>query len=202
MSNNLFSIIKNYFITISIFIILISIFFIPAFSNVTITNTSQNELPNHQIITSTDIIWPLPGYTRISSYFGYRTAPTIGATSFHGGVDIPSPSGTNIISAISGKVTKTGFMGSGGCSVVIQNDCYTIIYHHVSPSYIVKVGDFVVQGQIVAHVGPKNVYGFSNNPYRDGNRESYKRGYNWASFAFYCEEKWEICESVRVVLIV
>ena len=71
MSNNLFSIIKNYFITISIFIILISIFFIPAFSNVTITNTSQNELPNHQIITSTDITWPLHGYTRISSYFGY-----------------------------------------------------------------------------------------------------------------------------------
>lgn len=170
MSNNLFNIIKNYFITISIFIILISIFFIPAFSNITITNNSQNESSNFQITTLSDFTWPLPGYTRISSYFGYRTAPTVGATSFHGGVDIPAPSGTNIISAISGKVTKTSFMGSGGCSVVIQNDCYTVVYHHVSPNYIVKVGDVVLQGQIVANVGPKNVYGFSNNPYRDGNR--------------------------------
>ena len=169
MSKKLFNIIKIYFFIISFFIILISIFFIPAFSKITITNNSQNELSNFKIITSNNITWPVPGYTRISSYFGYRTAPTVGATSFHGGVDIPAPSGTNIISAISGKITKTGFMGSGGCSVVIQNNCYTVIYHHVSPNYIVKVGDFVVQGQIVAHVGPKNVYGFSNNPYRDGN---------------------------------
>ena len=143
MSKKLFNIIKIYFFIISFFIILISIFFIPAFSKITITNNSQNELPNHQIITSNDITWPLPGYTRISSYFGYRTAPTVGATSFHGGVDIPAPSGTNIISAISGKITKTGFMGSGGCSVVIQNNCYTVVYHHVSPSYIVKVGDVI-----------------------------------------------------------
>lgn len=53
------------------------------------------------------------GYTRISSYFGYRSAPTAGATSFHGGIDIPAPPGTNIIAAISGQVTFTGFMGSG-----------------------------------------------------------------------------------------
>lgn len=64
-------------------------------------------------------------------------------------------------------------MGSGGCSVVVSNENYTVTFHHVSPNYIVSVGDYVVQGQIIAHVGPKNVYGFSNNPYKDNSREPY-----------------------------
>lgn len=28
-------------------------------------------------------------------------------------------------------------------------------------------GDYVLKGQIIAKVGPKNVYGFSNNVYKD-----------------------------------
>lgn len=174
MSNNVSTIIQKYFLLMFIFALLIPIFFIPIFCSDRITNNSTNistnNIENYQIITSNNFAWPLPGYTRISSYFGYRTAPTVGATSFHGGIDIPAPAGTNIISSISGKVTKIGFMGSGGCSVVVQNDSYTVIFHHVSPNYIVKVGDYVLQGQIIAHVGPKNVYGFSNNIYKDSNR--------------------------------
>ena len=61
-----------------------------------------------------------------------------GATNFHGGIDIPAPPGTNIISAISGTVTYTGFMGSGGCTVVVQGDKYSIVCHHVSPNFLVS----------------------------------------------------------------
>lgn len=165
---------RKYFILIFIFVILICIFFIPFLSDDNYKNSfansslesSDNQSIYHEI-TSNKICWPLPGYTRISSPFGYRGAPTAGATSFHGGIDIPAPEGTNITSAITGTVTRTGFMGSGGCSVVVQNNDYTVIFHHISPNYLVKPGDYVVQGQIIAQVGPKNIYGFANNPYKD-----------------------------------
>lgn len=171
MSFNFNSILKSYFATILLTVIIISIFFIPFLKNIKITNYENNEKIFTQVITnSNNICWPLPGYTRISSPFGYRNAPTAGATYFHGGVDLPAPAGTNIISAINGKVTRTGFMGSGGCSVVVENEQYTVIFHHCSPNFLVTPGEQVVQGQVIAQVGPKNVYGFTNNPYRDANR--------------------------------
>ena len=119
-NNNFSELIRKYFLLILIFTILICIFFIPFLSNdklgINIENSSSSSSNNQslsQVISSDKIYWPLPGYTRISSPFGYRGAPTAGATSFHGGIDIPAPAGTNIASAISGKVTRTGFMGSG-----------------------------------------------------------------------------------------
>ena len=42
-----------------------------------------------------------------------------------------------------------------------------ITYCHVSPDFIVSVGDKVEKGQYIANVGPKNVYGVKNNPYKD-----------------------------------
>ena len=165
------SITKTYFYLILVITIFISTFFTPFIDNAGSTNnTSEGAIS--MIINTTNIGWPLPGYTRISSPFGYRGAPTTGATNFHGGIDLPAPPGTNVVSAISGKVTKTGFMGSGGCSVVVENSDYTVVFHHISPNYLVKPGQIVSQGQVIAQVGPKNVYGFPNNPYKDSNRKS------------------------------
>ena len=43
-------------------------------------------------------IWPLPGHSRITSYFGTRTHPVTGkAQSFHGGIDISAGTGVPII---------------------------------------------------------------------------------------------------------
>lgn len=166
-------ILKSFYYIITIFVVFICVFFIPFLSNdnsnQSIAGSIVNQSFNSQTISFNNLYWPLPGYTRISSYFGNRSSPTAGATSFHGGIDIPAPVGTNIISVISGTVIRTGFMGSGGCSVVVQNNDYTVTFHHISPNYIVSVGQYVDQGQIIAQVGPKNVYGFSNNPYRDSN---------------------------------
>ena len=165
------SITNTYFYLILVITIFISILFTPFIDNVgNINNTTEGAIS--KIINTTNIGWPLPGYTRISSPFGYRGAPTKGATNFHGGIDLPAPPGTNVVSAISGKVTKTGFMGSGGCSVVVENSDYTVVFHHISPNYLVKPGQIVSQGQVIAQVGPKNVYGFPNNPYKDSNRKS------------------------------
>lgn len=52
-------------------------------------------------------------------------------------------SGTPIIATISGTVTYTGFMGSGGYTVIIENDNFSSMYCHVSPTFLVYVGQTV-----------------------------------------------------------
>ena len=67
-------------------------------------------------------IWPLENYTYISSYFGHRTSPTSGASTYHSGIDIPAPEGTNILSICSGIVTFSGWGAGGGYTIVVENN--------------------------------------------------------------------------------
>ena len=114
MTFNFSKLVKIFLSSIFILIIFISIFFTPFYSQISIIPPQTSETQFSKIISPTSgLCWPLPGYTKISSPFGYRNAPTAGATNFHGGIDLPAPPGTNIISAISGKIISTSFMGSG-----------------------------------------------------------------------------------------
>lgn len=126
----------------------------------------------------------LHGYTTITSNFGYRTAPTSGASSYHGGIDIAAPTGTNIIAVCSGKVSFTGFYGAGGYTVTIKTNTLSISYCHVSPVFLVNNGQHVNKGDIIAKVGPKNVYGVPNNPYKDSNGNPTNRSYYWSTLTF------------------
>ena len=109
------------------------------------------------------------GYTTITSPYGHRRAPTGGAGTFHGGIDIGVPTGTEIIASISGEVSYIGFLGANGYSVQITNGSYLTTYSHVSPYFLVYVGQIINQGDVIATVGPKNVYDVPNNPYKDSN---------------------------------
>lgn len=131
-----------------------------------VVNNSSNSL-----FTSEDFIWPLPGYTYISSYFGYRTTPTAGASSYHSGIDIPAPNGTSIYAVHSGVVTFCSWGAGGGYTIVIEDSDLglSFSYCHVSPIFIVSRGNNVHTGDLISSVGPKNVYGISNNPYKDSN---------------------------------
>ena len=102
--------------------------------------------------------WPLPSNHYISSNFGLRTSPTAGASSFHKGIDIPAPENTYFLAIMNLKVTYTGFSGSGGYTIMCKNSDLTILYCHVSPNFLVNIGDELVAGQILGQVGPKNVY--------------------------------------------
>ena len=113
--------------------------------------------------------WPVPGYSTITSNFGYRNAPTAGASTYHSGIDIAASPGSNIVATFSGTVTYTGFYGANGFTVMVSNDSYTAVYSHVSPNFIVNLNDTVIQGQIIANVGPKNVYNVPGNNYKDSN---------------------------------
>lgn len=113
--------------------------------------------------------WPLPHNHKISSYFGKRISPTTGASSYHQGIDIPATNETYIISIMDCEVVATGFKGSGGYSIICTNGDYKISYCHVSPNFMVSVGDKIVAGQVIGQVGSKNVYDVVGNPYKDSN---------------------------------
>ena len=170
MFNSFFKFISGYFSIMLIFIILV--FFL-------ITQNSN-------AILEDNFMWPLDGYTYISSYFGYRNSPTSGASTYHSGIDIPAPEGTNILAVCSGTVTFASWGAGGGYTIVVENDDIKVSYCHVSPLILVSVGDTVFKGQVLGYVGPKNVYGVSGNTYKDENRQSNKWSNYWSSSSFRC----------------
>lgn len=96
----------------------------------------------------------------------------LGASSFHKGLDIGAPEGTNLYAVCDGTITFAGFLGGGGYTITLSSDNMKITYCHVSPNFIVDVGDTVVKGQHISNVGPKNVYGVVGNTYKDKDGKS------------------------------
>ena len=98
------------------------------------------------------MIWPLSGYTRVSSPFGYRICPFHGRE-LHGGIDIPAPGGTPIMAAKSGVVVLSTYGSSYGNHVAIAHaDGMRTMYCHMS-SRAVSAGQTVSQGQVIGYVG-------------------------------------------------
>ena len=158
---------KPFYYTIIVLIFLsifITCFFTPVISGY---ENIDREIFEKITISSSGFAWPIPGYTTITSYFGKRTSPTAGASSFHKGLDIGAPEGSVLIATIDGKITYTGFLGGGGYTITLSKDNMKITYCHVSPNYIVQEGDFVQRGEIIGYVGPKYVYGVKGNTYFD-----------------------------------
>lgn len=165
MSNSFFMRFSFLIIFIILVVFFISIFFIPVFSVSTFPDLSYNNI--NVDISKSGYAWPSPGYNTINSYFGHRTSPTTGASTYHSGLDIGAPEGSKLIAVTSGEITFTGFLGGGGYTITLTSGNIKFTYCHVSPFYIVKKGDTVIQGQVIGYVGPKNVYGVPGNQYKD-----------------------------------
>lgn len=106
-----------------------------------------------------------PG-VRLGSEYGYRKAPTEGASTFHEGNDIPAPMGTPVVAYKSGTVSFVGDSGSGGNMVQIDHpDGTKSVYLHLQDgSFQVSPGQTVSQGQQIANVGST---GISTGPHLD-----------------------------------
>ncbi len=93
---------------------------------------------------------PCPGYSSISSTFGYRTYDN----SFHKGMDFAAPSGTPIYAADSGTVVIAGYSSSAGNWVVISHgDGLVTKYMHMVSTPYVSAGEYVSRGQNIGAVG-------------------------------------------------
>lgn len=100
---------------------------------------------------------PVSGYT-ITSAFGYRKAPTKGASTYHQGIDMACPSGTPIYATRSGTITTASYQAGGAGYYVSINhgDGFASIYMHMT-RYVVAKGQAVSQGQLIGYVGSTGV---------------------------------------------
>ena len=101
--------------------------------------------------------WPVPSCTLITSRFGYRVAPTTGASTYHGGLDIGAGMGASIVAAGAGDVIYAGANGGyGNCVMIDHGDGVVTVYAHMS-SIGVSYGQYVTAGQYVGAVGSTGV---------------------------------------------
>lgn len=102
------------------------------------------------------LIWPSDA-RYLTDKFGWRDAPTAGASSYHQGVDIGAPYNSNIYAAQSGMVIQAGWNGSYGYSVTIDHGYgVATLYGHMN-DYFVSVGQYVLRGEVFGLCGSTGV---------------------------------------------
>ncbi len=113
-----------------------------------------------------DYVWPCPTTAVVSSYYGYRTPPTGGASSFHAGIDIPTATGSPVIAIAKGTVYQIGSQSARGNFVrILHPNGLVSHYQHLSgavPS--LKVGQTVAQSEQIAISGSS---GIGTGPHTD-----------------------------------
>ena len=98
-------------------------------------------------------IWPCPSYSRISSRYGSRIHPITKKKSFHTGVDMACAKGRDILAARAGVVARASYDKIYGNLVIITHDeGFSTYYAHTS-KMLVKKGEQVKVGQVIAKVG-------------------------------------------------
>ena len=102
--------------------------------------------------------WVRPcSYTAITSPFGYREAPTSGASTYHQGVDLDTGTGWPVVAARAGTVSIAGWGKAAGNYVQINHhDGFSSIYMHLS-SIGVSAGQNVSAGQYIGATGSTGV---------------------------------------------
>ena len=117
-------------------------------------------------------VWPAPGYTRITSEFGWRIHPIYKTRKYHSGLDIGVPWGKKIVAAGAGKVIYADTYGGYGKTVIIDHGGgITTLYAHNS-SLRVKVGDVVTAGTTIALSGSTGVSTGPHLHFKQGKRGS------------------------------
>lgn len=109
-----------------------------------------------------DVRSPFPGPVRMSSGFGYRTAPCGACSSLHQGLDFNPGMGAPIGAVAAGTVRVSGIYFSYGETVIIDHQVdgrkVSTLYGHMIPgSSPLKVGDRVEPGQFIGSVGSSGV---------------------------------------------
>jgi len=107
-------------------------------------------------------IWPTISASVITSYYGWREAPTGGASTYHEGIDIApidGKSGAAIYAADGGEVTFTGENGKAGYQITLKhkNGMETSYMHLRQDGILVTKGMKVSRGQKIGLMGNTGV---------------------------------------------
>lgn len=115
--------------------------------------------------------WPVPGFYRITSTYGYRVHPILGTKELHTGIDIgrnlepPQPiDGATAVAAGDGTVIYAGYRGGYGNTIIIDhgNGVASLYAHMRGGSLMVGAGQAVSRGQSIGRVGTT---GMSTGPH-------------------------------------
>ena len=104
-------------------------------------------------------------YSEFSSRFGWRENPILKRKEFHAGTDLRAPIGTPVLAPADGVVKFIQYnQNSGYGNVVSLSDNYGFesYYAHLMNKAIVKEGQFVKKGDIIAYSGNS---GMSTGPH-------------------------------------
>lgn len=107
---------------------------------------AENNAGGAGYAAASGFVWPMPGYTYITCYYG---------DDGHRGIDIAGSGiyGEPIVAAAGGTVAYSGWMDSYGyCVFIDHGDGYSTRYAHAS-ALACSAGDTVSAGQTIAYVG-------------------------------------------------
>lgn len=100
-----------------------------------------------------EMLWPVPGYTKLSSTFKMRVHPITGVYKLHTGIDIPAPIGTNFLAANEGIVVKASYNTAYGNMVMVDHGGgVSTLYAH-GDKIMVTLGQTVKKGDVVLQTG-------------------------------------------------
>ncbi len=97
--------------------------------------------------------WPSPGYTRITSPFGYRIHPIYKTRKLHTGIDVAVPTGGPITAAQSGTIIYADWYGGYGKCIMIDHGGGIVTLYAHNNKLKVKVGQQVSIGESIAEAG-------------------------------------------------
>ena len=101
--------------------------------------------------------WVVPcSYTSITSPFGYRKAPTGGASTYHQGVDLDTGTGWSVVAARAGTAYTAYGKAAGNYVTIDHHDGFKSIYMHLN-GFAVGNGTNVSAGQLIGYTGSTGV---------------------------------------------
>lgn len=117
---------------------------------------TDSVIAHRDLLESMPSILPTRGW--LSSRFSQsRMHPVHNRPLPHEGVDISAPTGTPIMAAAKGRVTRSGWIVGYGLTIEIDHGFgFSTLYGHAS-KLIAQVGDEVTRGDVIAQVGSTGI---------------------------------------------
>jgi murein DD-endopeptidase MepM/ murein hydrolase activator NlpD len=129
-----------------------------------------------ETLAFTPSLWPVMG--SVTGGFGDRLDPFSGEGTFHAGVDISAPYGSEVRSSADGIVTAVEFRAGYGRLVVVDHGFGTETWYGHLSSFQAQGGSRVKRGEVIGYVGTSGratgphvhyevrIYGTPVNPWR------------------------------------